>query len=360
MRTKNLFRALVAATLAMVSVGLFGQTVTTSGTANTAKNGLVLSATATEAVDFATINSKMPYSITADPVVAAQVNGTDFLASGFSWRLSGGGALEIPGAATGLTEVFQQDDGATSYVPAAYSQNDIAVQWGAALGQYTITVAEQSRNTLGMPECDGADSTLLVYLMPVPTAEFNEAMIGHTAGGDIEGTAGDGIVGGCGLEGLVVHFAVDVTGTQDFIVNGRYRFTPFGGAAGAWTSTGAGFANDSVVATGIKNGTSGTFDGAATAWYNATPAAPLATTIDAFQFTVPSGVGTYGRYVFELYRVTDKVSRKSFQDTDGVTVGYQNPNNNGDLSAGVQQITLISLPTPTTGTIRHVGNNVAW
>ena len=222
-------------------------------------------------------------------------------------------------------------------------------------------VSEHSRNSAGIQTCDGKDSAIAIYVMPRPTARFNEAKCGIVAAADIQGTAADGIIGGCGVAGSVIKFAVDVTGTQDFIVNGRYQYTPFGGAAGAWTSTTVGaatFANDSLVASGKKNGTGGTFDGVVTNFYAASPSSPQSTTINAFQFTIPAA--TYGKYVFQLYRVTDLVSRKSFKDTDANAAnGYDNVANRGDLTAGVQTLTLYSLPQPTTGKVQHV-TNAGW
>ncbi len=330
MKTKNLFKTFVAAALCATFSFSANAQLTTTGTATQAKNAPnpPPSASATEVVDYATIGSKMPYSITPDPTVAAQVDGTNFLASGFSWRISGaGGSFEQVAAHNPLTVVG-------AYVPTAYAENNVAVLWGNTAGDYTITVAEQSRNTLGLTQCVGADSTLHVYLMPKPTAQFIEAgtLSGVT---DITGTAGDAIVGGCGVAGTTIHFNVTFTGTEKFDLAYQYVYTPF--------TTGIPGAPVPLTANNLG----------ATNYFTATPALPnTAAVTNAFTFNVPAG--NYGKYVFTLTSVTDLVSRKS------LSTPTQDPgvldNTTGALAA---TLTLFSLPTPTTGTIKHV-TNLGW
>jgi hypothetical protein len=350
MRTKNFFRTIVAAAFcAAVSTGAFAQ-VTTSGTATAVKNGTVLSATANQVVDFATIGSKMPYVITNDAAYAAYgIPG--YSASGFSWRLPSGGTFEA------MTEIMNNTGG--SFTPKAYSDKNVIVDWGAIAGDYTITVAEQSRNSL-FTECAGPDSTMEVYLMPKPTANFNESKCYyHPAAADIAvpgASVADGKIGGCGLETMVIHFAVDVTGTEKFIATAQYQFTPFStGIPGAWTAIG-----DSLVADAVDGGVVAYIGGGATHFYSATFGSPQSTTIDAFQFTVPTGAATYGTYQFKLTTVTDLVSRKSFKDTDGnVANGYFNASNRGDLTVGLQTLNFYSLPAPSTQPVKHV-TNLNW
>jgi hypothetical protein len=359
MSTSNFFKSIVTVALgAVISMGAFAQ-VTTSGTivANGVTKGTPHAYTAPTAaipnvVDFVTKGSTMPYSVTPDPVIATVVaSGAPFQASSYNWRF---GTTPLGTFSPALT--INAGD-LPPYNAGWYQESNISVNW-TTVGKDSLKVSEHSRNSAGLPTCTGADSTLYVYVMPVPSAAFNLAKIGNVAAGDLNGSV-PGTIGGCSTDGKIIHFAVNVTGTQDFIANGRYQYTPFGGAAGSWISTTVGlatFVNDSVVSTGIKNGTGGTFDGAATNFYTALPATPNSTTIDAFQFTIPTGV--YGKYVFQLYRVTDLVSRKSFKDTDGIVAnGYDNVANEGSL--GAQEITVYSLPTPTTGKIQHI-TNLGW
>jgi len=328
MRKSNLFRTLAAVTmLAVVTVSANAQ-VTTAGTANTPRNGTALTAACDEAVDFVTINSIMPYSVTPDANVAAMVDGSQFLASVYNWTLPAGGTVTAIGGGA-LTEPVPASGWFTDY--------DVEVHWNGTAAIRTLTVRERPRNTIGMPVCDGSDSTLSIYVMPEPTAIFIEA--GTLANAtNIEATAGDAVVGGCAIGGTTVHFNVTFTGTESFNIAYNYVFTPFGGAAAApvpLTVNGLGAAS----------------------FLTATPAAPNTDAVtDAFQFVVPSGAGTYGRYVFTLTSVTDRVSRKSFNGTNtGVLT-----NTVGSSPAG-PTLTLISVPTPVTGTIRHVDNNTtAW
>jgi len=350
MRTKNLFRTVIATALTVVSINAFGQGKTTTGTANTvrATTTNIPTATRPEAVDFVTIGSKMPYSVTPDANVAAAVDGINFLVSEYNWRVdidpAAGTNTLTPAATNDATRTVRAADGTTVLSAATtadyYTNTDVTVNW-LAIGQYDITVKEQSRNTLGFPFCSGIDSSVRVYVMPKPTATFIEA--GTLAGAtNIEGTINnDAIVGGCGVANTTVSFNVTFTGTEAYAIAYQSVFTPFStgipGAAVPATATGLGLLN----------------------FYSATPAVPNTEALTGvFTFAVPAA--TYGKYVFTLTSVTDRISRKTLADANGN--GTANDQDPGTLvnttGAAAPILTLYSLPTPTTGAVRHVDNSV--
>lgn len=376
MRTKNLFRTLVTACLAVVSVSMFGQ-LTTNNVApyDTVSKGIKpvttlggdsLDATQTEWIDLVTVGSIMPYFVGRDPNVKAMIasDPTVFLPSEFNWRVVGTGTLANLGGGAWSAPAGTPADPALT---AGY-RLDTAVQvsW-TANGIQRLWVSELTRNAGGLPTCQGPDSLISVFVLPVPTAAWNEAFC-NDGTITVAGTnTTDYRLGGCDMVGDAIRFAVDVTGTDRFIASAHFRYTPLGGTATAWqhdntlgaAALGGVLAMDSTIATGVRDGgTASTFDGAATNFYSLTGAANLSTTIDdAFRFTI--GAAAYGKWEFQLTTVTDRISRKSFRDTDATPAnGYYNASNRGSASA--QILTLYSLPTPRTQTIRHISNNTGW
>ncbi len=335
MRTKNLFRSIVAATLAVVSTSAFAQ-LTTTGSATVDKGTPYAYTSPTsganpEVVDFVTVGSTMPYSVVPDSTIQTIVaSGAPFQASSYNWRLGTTplGSLRQADGSTALANIATDP---APYNAGYYLDYDVAVIWGNTPGIDSIKVSEHSRNNGGLQTCDGADTTLYVYVMPKPTAQFIEA--GTLAGAtNIVGTANDAIVGGCGIAGSTLHFNVTFTGTQDFYVYYSSVYTPFGGLA-APAVTGS-------VTTGL---------GAAN-FYTATPTVPNTDAVtDAFTFAIPAA--TYGKYVFTLTGVNDLVSRKSLTAADMGTL----VNTTGSAPAG-PTLTVYSLPTPTTGRVLHVTN----
>jgi hypothetical protein len=322
MKTKNLFRTAAIAMLSAATFSAFAQ-VTTSGNATATK------ATLHEGIEFATISSVMPYIIDRDANVAAMVasDPATFQPSEFNWRLPAGGAIAKLGGGAwtpGTTAGYYLDTASQ-------------VSWGAVAGIYNITVSEKTRNSGGLSTCSGADSSISVYLMSKPTAAFVEAS------SSLPGTnTSDAKLGGCSTAGTTINLAVAFTGAQDFRVVASSVYTPIGGVAQAPVSIGS---------TVTNLGTS--------TFFSATPTVPNSETVNtAMSFAIPaSGAGAYGKYVITLTAVSDLVSRKSYKDNDLVTPGYQG--DNGDLSAGVQTLTVYSLPTPVTGTVKHV-TNLGW
>ena len=133
MRTKNLFRSIVAATLAVVSMSAFAQpNVTTSGIASVTK-GTPLSTTAPSAltpqvVDFVTIRSVMPYNVTPDPVIKTIVaSGAPFQPSSFNWRLATAkGSLFTADSTTALANIVTDPAG---YNAGYYLDTAVTVKW---------------------------------------------------------------------------------------------------------------------------------------------------------------------------------------------------------------------------------------
>ncbi len=348
MRTKNLFRSLIAATLAVVSMSAFAQ-LTTTGAATAVKNGpgpAPANANQTQVVDFATVGSVMPYNVVPDTNVASMVDNINFLVSEYNWRVDTDPTTTVsvsPAATDHANRRVRAIDGTSlltnATTPNYYTNYEIAVNWLTA-GEYDITVSEQSRNTLGLPQCPGSDSTLRVYVMPRPSVEWNEtAFLGP------QGTPGDRNVGGCAIAvpGSTTSWAIPVlleSYTQDVKIAYSYTKYTMSGTAGTPV-------NQTLAASiNYNEGTD--------SWYTASPGSPNSGTVTLLTLIVPDplvdAAGAYGRWEFTITGVNDMVSRKS-----GVT------NTVTDLPGDIagQTFTLWSLPTPTTGTIRHV-TNVGW
>lgn len=332
MRTKNLFRAIAATCLAaMISVSANAQLTTSAAlpadyvVRNT--NTDAPTATAPEAVDFVTVGSIMPYNITPDADVAAMVADAPatFLPSVYNWRISGLGTMQQIGGAA-LTPAVPAD-------PGYYNENEIQVTWGGTAGVATLTVSERSRNTIGLAQCDGSDSTLNIWVMPRPTVDWSE-----TSFTGPQGTAGDNTVGGCAIAvaGAVTPWDiyVDLSYAQDVKI--AYTVTKY---------TMAGVAGAPTTQTLVTSGNYGT-----AAFYTASPASPNTEIVVLTTLNVPDPevdrAGAYGRWVYQITAVNDMISRKS-----GVA------SQAADIPAGT--FTVWSLPTPTTGTIKHV-RNTGW
>jgi len=364
MRTKNLFRTLVAATLAVVSTSAFAQT--TSGTANQSRQTTTNIPTATrpEAVDFVTIGSSTPYNVTGDQEVGKLYRTVaGFQPSEFNWRVdinpTAGTNSLTPAATDNAARTVRADDGTSTLTvgttPNYYLDTAIVVNWGNTPGYYDISVSEQSRNTLGLSTCAGADSFLQVFVMPEPIIAFLEAGTvistdnSYDTAADntsIVGNPNDGVIGGCGVAGQYICFNVVYSGTEDFNGYYQYQYTPFGGAAAA-----------AVTQQPIAQQDAGTL-----AFYSARPDVPNeATNNGAFLFQIPAA--TYGKWVFTLTGVTDLVYRKSF-NADATKVGSaaaesdEGVVNTGLTTANTSaSLTVYSLPTPTTGAVNHITNS---
>lgn len=354
MRTNNFLRTLAAATLcAVMTTGAYAQLTTTGTTAGgtgvergTATN--IPNAGEPEAVDYATVGSIMPYSVIPDVDVASMVTAdpVTFLPSEYNWRVDTDPAVGTNTATVAATDHANREVRAvggavlTNATTADnYTDFDIQIEWLTA-GVYDMAVREQTRNSIGLPQCAGADSTLRVYVMPRPTIDWDET---NFAGP--QGAAADNVVGGCGIAstapaGSTVNIPVNITSyTQDMKIAYSYqKYTMAGAVDGA-----------AVTQTLVASANYGS-----DAFYAATPAAPnseanvtlLTLTLPDADANAANRQAAYGKWEFTITAVNDLISRKS-----GVA------SQAADIPAGI--FVLYSLPTPVTGAIRHV-SNTGW
>jgi hypothetical protein len=339
MKKMNLFRMLAIVTMfTLATNGAFAQGLTTTGTASVIKTGPNFPAD-NEYIDMVTVGSKMPYQVTPDPTVAAMVDNVTFFPSVFNWTVTGvGNALELPASHTGLTP----DDNAngTPVYAGFFKESSVAVQWGATVGDYTISVSEQAQNNAGLPACAGAAVNLDAWVMAKPIVSFDEAATPLVNGTlNIIGTPNDGILGGCGLSGaspVDVLLAVDLTGTDQYQVSYKTDYYPLIGAPvmGSFAFTPTKFD-----------------DGTHTFLSVSGPASPNTGTVsnnNEIKVTIPAN--TYGKWVVTLQGVNDRVSRKSFSALPTPDLG---------TVGATASLTIYSMPTPTTQPIQHV-TNLGW
>lgn len=362
MRTKNLFRTLAAATLAVVSMSAFAQ-VTTTGPVTAVKNGPgplpnvapAIGILETEVVDFVTVGSITPYSVTPDANVAAMVasDGATFHPSVFNWRLT------FAGTGTGtlgqlVTGAALTTNASTPVYPGYFDQNDIQIAWGANADVATLRVSEKSRNTLGITACDGGDSLLTIYVMPKPSVEWAEASVVGLS----NDVAGDRIVGGCGVAtpGAPVSYNIPInleSYTSDMKIAytvDKYTMANLTVAATTFTQ---------ILAPGaiLPQVSSANYNEGTDTWLTATPGTPNSGVVTLCALNVPdpsvdaaSFQAAYGKWVYTVTAVDDRTSRKT-----GIASA------NTELPGGIaaQTFTVYSFPKPITGTIKHVAN-VGW
>jgi hypothetical protein len=358
MRTKNLFRTLVAATLAVVTMNLIAQPtgVTTGGTPTVVKSGANFPADH-EYVDLVTIGSKMPYHVTPDQNIVDLItsNPTVFFASVYNWTVAAGGTLQLPGSTSGLTA----DDAANSTpVNVGYfKENDVAVYF-TTTGAKTISVQERSENNAGFAVCTGAAENIDVWVQPKPTIGFDEVNLANVNGSSIIGASSvDGIVGGCGVAVVgsttTIQLPVIVTGSDNYEITYTVDNRHLDGTANLTTYNVA-----TPITTAKLNGAKTYLDLAAGT--NNTESFNTTTGYASFNVVIPTtaiAANAYGKWIITLTAITDRVSRKSLSDSAGDLSNVQDP---GTILAA-NTLTIFSLPTPTTGKINHVNNNnTAW
>lgn len=380
MRTKNLFKSLVAATLAVVSVNAFGQGGLTTATPVAGADFSVKTATAWNGtagnannLDIVTVTSKMPYSVDRDANQAAlDASSTSFWPSVFNWALNvpAAGAFQIPTAVTGLT-VDDGSNGTANNGPNYFTQNDVAVKWANTPGTYQITVRERPENSAGLTVCDGQVENIDVWVMRKPTASFMESSLWGeqgTAGfvngiavATVIGTASDETIGGCGISDATnptnIQLPIRVTGTDLFTLAYDIDFYDISDLA--------------TIASTNSYSTAATFDAGLSylSLVDHNYLVGLENNNNQIQLVVPAV--TYGKWVVRLTGITDRISRKTLSDPDGDGVANQDMGtilatgeagaiDNSGAGAGVDQLTVWSLPTPTTGTIKHVTNTKSW
>jgi len=308
MRTKNLFRTIVAATLAVVSTSAFGQYLTTTGSAAVDENA------ANNATEYVTIGSKMPYAVVPDPIANdASIVPAIYNPTVFRWAVTGA-STPTPTKQNGAALTAAAAPDAATHV----TDYQVAVSW-ATLGAHTITVYEQSQPTaasiaLGLVGCeDATPEDISVVVLAEPTATWTET---------------DLVLGGCSSgAGQTYAIQAEVTGFDQFQVTYSQSYQDLIGSA--------------PVVTGATTASLGTSD--------FTPGGTE--TITAY--TLAAGVN-YGTYTITMTSVTDRISRKSLADTDAGAPVVQDP---GGFTASVLKV--YNMPTPSTGKVLKV-DNATW
>ncbi|HEY9123423.1 MAG TPA: hypothetical protein VIO15_03725, partial [Bacteroidales bacterium] len=211
-------------------------------------------------------------------------------------------------------------------------------------------------NSAGFEVCPGPVNTLRVWVMAKPTVQFVEAntqAVNSLSAAQVIGNSNsDNVIGGCGIAAGAatnVYLPVRVTGSDQFQVSYTVDFYNVSNLTVIASSTsttsakfdaGASFLN---ISGGTDYETANVNDGVHAQ--------------NDILVTVPAN--TYGKWVVTLTGVTDRISRKSLSDPNGDGTPNQDM---GTVitTAGVDKLTLWSLPTPTTAPVQHKVNNFAW
>jgi hypothetical protein len=315
MRTKNLFRTLVVATLA--TLGTFN----TSAQYVPGASGHAADYDAANS-DYVTIGSRMPYFVTADPAIITLQGTSEMAQSQFRWRFfesDGTTPMTTAPAVLNWNGTGATAGGAATY----YVANEISVTWGApssaaALGHYVVEATEH-----GIPYggvfADGCDD---------PTPSVRDIFVIDRPTIDVSATA----YKACGFNLGTDHFYVPVTAT----------------GVGSWDITYSLQINAGAATTGLTDniGTAETYaDG--TILTNPQIDRNLTGTPGATTDGIDITPTVYGKYTVTVTNVTDRISRKSL-----TAIASQA----GDLPA--TSYVFYIVPTPNTGAIQHRNN--AW
>lgn len=291
MKKMTLLRSMATVALfTVVGMGAFAQ-VTGTGT-------MVPTGASPQDVDYVTVNSTMPYQVTAFDW--GTLSGV--LGSAFKWSVSADGTIaKTDGSA--LTQV-----GSTGY----YNENSIGIKW-TAIGTKTLTLTEIGRN-IGfntVTSCPGTDVTLPVNVLARPKVDW--------------GTFTD--PSGCSISGGAASVPVVCSGSQTITVNYHVTFTPL-----------------------VVDGTHPVVNNDVQATISA---GGYDKTAVAGNLNVPAV--TPGKYEVSITGVFDTVSEKSFSvsaagSTDRIgTVAV-------DYPAAASTKVFYLYPTPTTAPIQHIQN----
>ncbi len=284
-----------AAAFALLSIGVYAQPTLPGDYVTFQKVG--------EGVDTVTVGSRMAYKVAGDPIVAS-MPATIMNSSIFKWDFSKAVTIkDIAGAST-LTEFD------ASGSPKYYTAKEISVVMPASLGDMTLTINEKSRPVNGTG-CEGNDSIANIFVVAKPTLQW-PATANYSS---------------CANDAVTIN--VPVTGYGQWNVEYTITYKPFGGtalAAVTYTAT--------IGANGKKAGTFGF-------------------TIPAVNFIGTDGVqGVAGEYSVHVTKLTDRISRKSLDQT--LVAAVQGANNTADIPSEAYVVNI--LPTPTTKKLQHVEN----
>jgi hypothetical protein len=265
---------------------------TTTGTATAIETDV------NEVTDYVTAGSIMPYNVTPFDFGSMAA---DFNASTFAWSVTAG----VKGTDW---QTYEPVNGVVIAAPATSLLSAINIGW-TTVGSYTVSVQEKSNPKLGSG-CDGVVEDIPVQVIARPSIAWPATTT----------------VGGCNTgAGVSFNILADVTGTD------RFNITL------SCTRTNLDASTTSILSSVVQSPAIGdVFSGSV---YEALTNQTI--------YTLNVAAGIYGRYVFTIGGITDRISRKSgvsTQATDYPATTY----------------TVLVYPTPTTGKIKHVANNTSW
>jgi hypothetical protein len=254
---------------------------------------MVPTGAAPQDVDYVTINSTIPYQVTAYDWAGL----SSVMQSAFQWTVSADGTISKQDGSA-LSTI-----GATGYA----SDNAVGIKW-TNTGSKTISLTEigQVISTGNLTSCAGTPVTLTVNVLPRPVITWN------AAGADPSG---------CGLATAIipVHYT---DGSKTITVTYDVYYTAL--------ATGSPRTKVNAIAlTATLNTTAGAYD---------------LSENNAFTYTVANGGG---KYEIQITNITDLVTSKSFSVGGYTALAAELP---------ATTYTFYSYPTPTTAPIQHIQN----
>lgn len=336
MRTKNLFKILFAASLAVFSVSTFAQTtsgVYTLGTLVDSTSG------ANEVTEYVTVGATMPYAVNPDANILNLRNTGVFKPSEFYWNVDDAGSLGTSWTETNYT--IRDTNAAALTLSGAGNGNNafpytldsiVSVHW-LTTGAYKLWTNESPvSNTAGISACAGTPSSLTVHVLAKPTITWTDGA--------------DSASGGCGVAGVqTILVQADLTGSDRYSIT--YDSTYY-------------LLNGTVSSSGTKTVA---YDGG-TSIFVSEANSDAAHTITSW---APAG-GTYGYVKYTITKLSDRISRKSLANgvggnngnVFGSTPAAPGVNTDGTLATIDNSVyTVYSLPAPSARPVRHV-TNLGW
>lgn len=318
MRTKNLFRSLIAITFAIMTTGAFAQLTTNHHPYSTDTT------TAGETVNYVSQGARVLFATSEDPNIDALITQGVLVPSAWKWTSSGVGIQFFQ--SDGLSDTSEVTTAGVEDLTGEGLVYDslIAIDF-PNLGTVDLYVRERSiSNISGITGCwDNTPEHLPIQVVSTPTIVFNDA---------------DRVMGGCGADQDPNNdIPITVSGSGPFTTALRIAYniyyTPLTGA-------GSYVVADSTI---IEDGT-----GFNTGWANFSVNNPATNTNIPFNITD----GNYGTYTVTLQAITDVISRKTLDASTGFET-------NGLPGAAQRTLRIYALPRPSTQPIKHI-QNLDW
>ncbi len=307
MKTNILKTGFFAVAMTLCSAGVFAQPSLPGDYTQFSASGT------RESIDTVTVGSRMAYRTAGDPTIAPLITAGKMAMSEFQWVFTPTLPIYVPGAnGTANAATVSTIAGHTGYYTnGAIGLKEIHTIMPTTSQTIQLLVNEWSMINATTPGCAGTDTTYKIQVVNRPTFAWPADTVMATC---LTGAMGN------------VTIPITLSGYGQWIVGYTITYTPFGGSAGAPV------AYTETLATNNSKG--GTFN----------------LVIPAARF----GTAAQGEYHVRITSLTDRISRKSLDQT----LVAARPGAIADVVKDIpKERYLVSLlPTPKTQKLEHVKN----